>query len=879
MFTESDVEQKFIYNLLTSSSPVGLDFFPDDVQTKRDIRSFTIGKGTSKKLYFPDYVVVLDGLPTMIIEAKKPQDKDLEEAYREARLYAAEINAAYKTQVNPCSRVIATNGERLIAGFSDSQSYVVDLPIENNAVTNQGFIELLEFANRRKQAEEISKIRSHLRGTAQYTKPVFLLGGNAVINETVGENGFGSNLSLEYQSLFNPETTEEKAEIVTNAYINSKRRESHVAPIDRILRATVPPHQRDAKIIDNTDNPIEIINTLDNTAKLKNELCLLVGGVGAGKSTFTEFLRLKALPQNLVASTRWVNVNLNNAPVSRTEIYSWIVGDLISGIRRKYPKEDFDSLDFLQALYKDELEAVSKGRAALFPPNSTQHLEILSEELGRLQADKVNTLRNLITLLFEKQGLLLVIVLDNCDKRSRDDQLLMFEVAAWMKGTFRSLIFLPLRDTTYDLYSDQPPLDTVIKDLVFRIEAPLLEKVISARMGFLLRKVEASTSSFNFSTENGLTVSCSRNEVFNYMRSVITTLFQDADFKSIIKGLAGRNIRRGLEVVLDFCKSGHISTDQILKMRLSIGEYRLPPHLVYKVLLKGNRRYFSDDKSRLLNVFYSDNNDDLPDPFVRLDILSWLRDNFRKKGPNNSTGYHKVETLIQVMQGIGHSRSRVLLETNALVEKELVMSEGLTKSVDSADLIIITASGFTHFNIFRNINYLSTVAEDTQFRDSSVSKSISDNMVGTGYYRLDSKDASLSTSIQLVDYLANYSEKFFFKNEAMDIVSTWSHTSLIKDLKSFLSTQADKDDQFRSLSKIKFDYKNGSEHLGQIVAIKEYGIFVELSAGLACLVHVSKFGVRPEKVFQDVEEGDDVIVKILEYNLENKRLNAELIQY
>ncbi len=86
LHNESDVEQKLLYPLLTYSSPQGLGFPSANVRTKPDIRGLTIEKRKNRKLYYPDYVVVISGLPMLVVEAKPPDD-DLEEAYREARLY------------------------------------------------------------------------------------------------------------------------------------------------------------------------------------------------------------------------------------------------------------------------------------------------------------------------------------------------------------------------------------------------------------------------------------------------------------------------------------------------------------------------------------------------------------------------------------------------------------------------------------------------------------------------------------------------------------------------------------------------------------------------------------------------------------------------
>ncbi len=68
LITESDVEQKLAWPLLTTARPHGLGFPPAEIFTKPDIRSFQIRKGQSSKLYYPDYIITLLGLPVVITE-------------------------------------------------------------------------------------------------------------------------------------------------------------------------------------------------------------------------------------------------------------------------------------------------------------------------------------------------------------------------------------------------------------------------------------------------------------------------------------------------------------------------------------------------------------------------------------------------------------------------------------------------------------------------------------------------------------------------------------------------------------------------------------------------------------------------------------------
>lgn len=873
---ESDVEQKFIFPLLTTELPHGLGYHSSDVKTKNSLRKLSIDKSGKKKLYYPDYAIVLDGVPSLIIEVKAP-GADLEEALREARLYASEINSQYRNAINPCSRIMASDGNELLCGYWDQNEHTINVSRHNLDPTDEEYGALLDFISKPCIQEATNTLLRTLRTSATYVKPVQMLGGKSVVNETVGENSFGANVSIEYKYLFNPESREERTAIVKNAYVTSKRKLSHVAPIDKIIRAAIPPHMIDAKPIQDLQKPDEVTQKLKNSARVKNELCLLIGSVGSGKSTFTDYLRLEALPKHIADTTGWLNINLNIAPLSREKIYKWLTNELIREIQASHPQYDFFELSFLKEIYKPQLDKVERGKAALFEKTSERFAEVIFQEIDRLQANAEETLRSYIDYFYKSANKLLIIVLDNCDKRSRDDQLLMFEVATWLKTDFYCMVFLPLRDTTYDQYRDVAPLDTVIKDLVFRIDPPLLERVIYSRLNYAIREISTDNKKFFYYLPNGIQVGCARSEVGDYLKSIIASLFQDAFFRRMITGLAGRNIRKGLEILLDFCKSGHIEETEILKIRASGGDYKLPNHIVSKILLKGNRRYYSDEESSVKNLFFTVATDPLPNPLVRISSLQWLRNRRSEYGPNRTLGFHQVGDLVGSLQGAGFAKERVMTELQQLYKAGCISSENQTESIEIDDLISLSPAGYVHLDLAKTLNYLSTVSEDSLFRENQPAKKIADNLVGRGGFMVDSRQATLSNAKTLVDYLIAYRDRFLIGEAKLILNSASDKLDSLEDINEIILRAVENDGAFRDAITLETDYPPGHQAPGQIVSVQDYGLFVEFGANGTGLVHKSQFNGLNNDPQDPLETGDWVVIEVIRYQVDHGRFQLKLI--
>jgi len=551
---------------------------PADILTKANIRRLEIGKGSDRKLYYPDYIVVLAGLPVLVVEAKVPGEP-IERGLRDARLYAAELNALFPSGINPCSRVVACNGSELQSAPVDTAEPDIRLTHGDISASNSKFAQLIDACRRAVLQEHADCIRKRFR-KPQYRRALNFVGGATFQNQELASNTFGATIVGDYGHIFSPRTREDRALIAREAYVPSLRRQRYIEPIDRLIRAAVMPATAQLPTFGDTSTPFELSSAFRERRNLETQILLLVGSVGSGKSTFIDYASLVALPKELRDRSVWARINLNEAPLSAAVAYGWIAKALTNELRAAIQDEDVDDFETLVKIFGPELNALRKGALKLLSPDSTEYKTRLADELLKLQRDDVILAKSLARYVCAGPRKLLVIALDNCDKRTRDEQLTMFQVAQWVRTEFRCLVVLPLRDVTFDRHRYEPPLDTAIKALTFRIEPPPFIEVLQARVRLALREMEAMATTapkLSYVLPNGIHVSYPASDQSMYLASILRSLYaHDRFVRRIMTGLAGRDVRRALEIFLDFCTSGHIGEDEIYKIRFFEGRHVLP---------------------------------------------------------------------------------------------------------------------------------------------------------------------------------------------------------------------------------------------------------------------------------------------------------------
>ncbi|MCT8824747.1 S1 RNA-binding domain-containing protein [Glaesserella parasuis] len=884
--TESDVEQKFIYPFLTNCKPNTLSISSSQILTKLSLSKIKIDKGLASKTYFPDYIITSNGYPIVVIEAKKPSDNDVDEAYREARLYAHAINIKYSQEINPLKYIIATNGTVFKFGLSMDNKYLVDCNVKDLVIGSHEFDTLSSYINndnlRRISLEIASKINLKSKKYYRARKSV---GGKSIQNEEVDKNPLGEVIYDNYNWIFNPVKDSEREYIVKNGYIGTDSNKKVYDEIDKVIKLANTASQNIATEIKNTLSPIEIYSVLNKLSY--DQIILLIGRVGVGKSTFIDYLQYTdAIPEKLRNKLVWIRLNLNNSPINRDSIYKWVQENIIQELQSKYKDSfDFEGLDFIKKLYSVEINKFNKGIGQLLiDTDEKEYNNKLFELLESCQNNLDLTTRCYIRHLISEREKSLIITLDNCDKKDRDSQLLMFEVASWAKECFRSIIILPLRDETYDNYKDEKPLDTAIKEYSFRIDSPSFQKILVRRVQLALNEIEKNmgTTKKQINLDNNMYVNFDPScESSTYLLAMLNSVLRNQNsIRKILTGLSGGNIRVALEMFLGFCSSGHIPNEEIVKIRSFDGNYAMPIHIAVKALMRGNRKYYNSNYSNIKNLIDVDDKfSSIPTYFCRLAILRYLKLNSTNT-KNRYTGYLSIHELINNLGYFGFEVNSIKEQLQYLIKSRCVITEDFsieTNDISDSTLIKIAPAGYAHIELFENnIVYLATIAEDTKINDQDILDKITNIIISDNA-------SSLTRVYQLAKYLLEYMENietimyqklnnYMDENKLKDI-----NLISLEDVKAMIKRYSDnvvKDNRYNRENWIDFTRNNPINSIvsGTVTNIQTFGVFVKLdNSDHTGLIHKSKGNIKEFSLNQRIEK-----LRILDIDEEKQTISLGL---
>lgn len=724
---ESDVEQKLLWPLLSD----GLGYRAEEIRTKRYLAPSDIDKGAGKKVgYYPDYAVCIAGLPVLIAEAKAP-DESVEAGFRDAQMYAHTVNRGYPPGVNPICYVMACNGRVLVSGRWDSNQFS-QTQVDDLAPGTSGFEDLRAVLGREVLLEYACSLRNQLLPVRRF-KPIRLIGGPSRQNAQLPPNSFAEDLLPLLRQYFDPDATSRSRSILERAYCSSDEVTHYNAALEALLKDNLA-RKKGFRTIETTKRDAPILNealrrAIANSRQGPEPLILIVGGVGTGKSMFLERFYTFLLGDELKANLLWTLVDFNRAPDDLSGLESWICNEFVRDFGDRNGDEHLLDLENLRRYFAPKIRQLNQGPYRdLRRDQPAEYQRRMADHLAEWMHDPESLASGIIRYHSRDRNVPVVAVFDNADRRDRDQQLRVFQVVQWFRMQNQCFCILSLRDETYDAYQDEPPLDAFLKPFAFRILPPRFIDVASKRLRLMLEDlVRAADRYQSYTLPNGMQLRYPGTKLGRYLFDIYMSLFNPSRrLRLILEALAGRNVRRALEMFTAILISGYMSENLIFAM--TEGRRRdLPEWLVLRILMRTNYRYFSDGHGYVQNLFALDEESRTAHGFMLLELLDYLATNRKRVSSLRIEGYLYVPEVIAHMVKLGVTREDVMWALELLLRRGLITADHQrSRGIAGQDYVKISASGHCHYVLLaEREEYLANVTLDTWFNDKTTAQAVS----------------------------------------------------------------------------------------------------------------------------------------------------------
>lgn len=757
--SEGDVETQIVLPLLKNREMLGIDL--QCIRSKKHFRPIDLDKGSSKKKgYYPDYGVYIDALPVCIIEVKSPIN-DVAEGYREAALYAYELNKKFDSGVNPCQYILSTNGVEILAGRWDAQASI-NSPVDEFQVGSRALAELQELLGFESLSLSAKQTSSQIR-LEKFKRPFNQGEGTSLINSSVGNNSFAAELSPILRRYFTSHGQSDGPEIWEKAYIASKEVTTYDKALESYLKERIATAKSSGKKLlsptRSRESSLEgAIRRYDAERPVEGALQLVTGAVGAGKSLFIRRYKEKLQPPEIAAKCHWAFININEAPPKFEGMESWVCEEFVKSIHKEGAPVDLTDAEMQEKIFSAN---IAQRKAYYERMNSVgDHRGDLerARDIEQWRQEPKTSAKAISRYLNGDRSENIVVVFDNVDRRSSEEQLVCFQLALWFMAQTRALVILTMRDVTFELYKNEPPLDTYKSGTIFHISPPRFIDVVKRRLELSLETLSADApSKVEYSISSGARISYPGSRAADFLRIVYEEIFEKPrNISKIIEALAARNVRQSLDMFMSILTSGHMPEEELTRVSIGPRESRLSEYTLIKILMRGDNRFFTNTSGLIANIFHCEASWKRPTNLICPEILYLLIGSRKVRGDNGHMGYFSVNSIARKLEVIGIVEEDAVSACQYLISKGLVEPDTLSLiNLQKSDCIKVTASGFIHMRILsERVEYLSSVLPTTPINDQIFSDRIFDAMRTENHVGKLSLARNLNLARQLGEYLS-----------------------------------------------------------------------------------------------------------------------------
>lgn len=470
-----------------------------------------------------------------------------------------------------------------------------------------------------------------------------------------------------------------------------------------------------------TEQLVELIET--SVSSDSRSFTIIVGTKGSGKSTFIERFFEAVLPDALRRQTVSARVDLRSHTGDVAGLVRWLNIELLNSLETAIG-EDL-AFDEILGMFYDEYTRLKRGPWKHLYERSDDSFRVRFGEM--IERKRAESPREYIGGLFRhivaNRRLLPIVIFDNADHFTIEYQEAVYQYARAIHSRSGAMVILPITDRTSWQLSDHGALRSFEHEALY-LPTPPMRAVLTKRIEYLSKKLEQDPAeSGQYTIAPGVRLSV--RDLNKFVAAIERVLISRDFVAEWLSSLANGDVRRSLQLTSDVVSSPHVRIEGILGAAITAERDSIKPHDIRAAFIRDRYQIYPSERHGFVQNVFDMSSDVDTTPLLGIRLLRLLADAPKDE---HVGAFLSVDTIVSYFSGMRLSRSAVLAWLDAMMKAGLCWAYDPTiETIYRARQVELTPSGALHLEMGTKLgDYVGAMAQVTPVRDRSTHRTLKD---------------------------------------------------------------------------------------------------------------------------------------------------------